>query len=65
MALYFATQGFGSVIWMVTANAVRLVASAGCALAGIYWLDLGAAGFFVSVAGGFCIYAAHLARYSG
>jgi Na+-driven multidrug efflux pump len=27
MALYFATQGFGNVIWTVTANAVRLIAS--------------------------------------
>ena len=36
MALYFATQGFGSVIWTVTANAVRLLASAGCALIAIY-----------------------------
>jgi len=58
MALYFATQGFGSVIWTVTANAVRLAASAGCALAAITWLDLGASGFFVAIAGGFCAYAA-------
>src|SRR5262249_18923363 len=28
MALYFATQGFGSVVWTVAANAVRLFASA-------------------------------------
>jgi putative MATE family efflux protein len=58
MAFYFATQGFGSVIWTVTANAVRLLASTGCALAAIYWLDLGAVGFFVAIAGGFCAYAA-------
>jgi putative MATE family efflux protein len=58
MALYFATQGFGSVVWTVTANAVRLLASTGCALAAIYWLDLGAIGFFVAIAGGFCAYAA-------
>src|SRR6266852_8016491 len=32
MALYFATQGLGSVVLTVTANAVRLLASAGCAL---------------------------------
>jgi hypothetical protein len=42
----------------VTANAVRLLASTGCALAALYWLDLGAIGFFVAVAGGFCAYAA-------
>jgi putative MATE family efflux protein len=58
MALYFATQGFGSVIWTVTANAARLFANAGCALVAIYWFDLGAIGFFVAIAGGFCVYAA-------
>src|SRR5207249_10356503 len=58
MALYFATQGFGSVIWTVTANAVRLLASTGCGLVAIYWLDLGAIGFFVAIAGAFCAYAA-------
>jgi Na+-driven multidrug efflux pump len=58
MALYFATQGFGSVVWTVTANAVRLLASTGCALVAVYWLDLGAIGFFIAIAGGFCAYAA-------
>ena len=58
MALYFATQGFGSVISTVMANAVRLLTSTGCALVAIYWLDLGAIGFFVAIAGGFCAYAA-------
>jgi putative MATE family efflux protein len=58
MGLYFATQGFGSVIWTVTANAVRLGVSTGCALAAIAWLDLGASGFFLAIAGGFCTYAA-------
>jgi putative MATE family efflux protein len=58
MALYFATQGVGSVLWTVTANAVRLIASGGCALIAIAWLDLGALGLFVAIAGGFCVYAA-------
>jgi Na+-driven multidrug efflux pump len=58
MALYFATQGFGSVIWTVTANAVRLLASTGCALVAIIWLDLGAIGFFCAIAAGFCAYTA-------
>lgn len=58
MALYFATQGFGSVILTVAANAVRLLANAACALVAIFWLDLGAIGFFVAVAIGFCAYAA-------
>ena len=58
MALYFATQGFGSVIWTVSANAVRLLVSTGCALVSIYWVGLGAIGFFAAIAGGFCAYAA-------
>lgn len=58
MGLYFATQGFGSVVWTVTANAVRLAASAGCALIAITWLGLSASGFFVAIACGFCAYAA-------
>jgi hypothetical protein len=40
------------------ANAVRLLASAGVALVAIYVPDLGAIGFFVAIAGGFCAYAA-------
>jgi MATE family, multidrug efflux pump len=58
MALYFATQGFGNVVPTVTANAVRLMTSGGCALMAVTWLDLGAVGFFVAVAIGFCAYAA-------
>src|ERR1700680_3444769 len=58
MALYFATQGFGSVMWTVTANAVRLLASSGCAVAATFWLGLGASGFFAAIAVGFCAYAA-------
>ena len=40
------------------ANAVRPLVSAGCALVAIYWLELGAIGFFVAIAGGFCAYGA-------
>jgi Na+-driven multidrug efflux pump len=58
MALYFATQGFGSVIWTVTANAARLLLSAGCAIAATTWLDLGATGFYAGIATGFCSYPA-------
>jgi hypothetical protein len=57
MALYFATQGFGSVIWTVTANTARLLVSAGCAIAATTWLDLGATGFSAGIATGFCSYA--------
>jgi putative MATE family efflux protein len=58
MARYFATQGFGNVVWTVTANGARLLASAGAALIAIYWLEWGAMGFFAAIAGGFCAYAA-------
>jgi Na+-driven multidrug efflux pump len=58
MALFFATQGFGSAVLGVTANAIRLLASAGGALIAIYWLGLGAAGFYAAVAIGFVTYAA-------
>jgi putative MATE family efflux protein len=57
MALFSAMQGFGSVGLIVLANGVRLLASAGGALIGIYWFDLGAIGFFVAVAIGFCAFA--------
>jgi putative MATE family efflux protein len=58
MALFFATLGFGSVVLTVTANALRLLVSAGGAVGAIYWLNLGATGFFVAVAFGFVMYAA-------
>lgn len=57
MAFYFATQGFGSVAWTVTANAFRLLVNTGCALVAIYWLELGVTGFCVSIAAGFAVYA--------
>jgi putative MATE family efflux protein len=58
MALYFATQGMGRVLLAVLANGLRLLASAGGALLAIYWLDAGAAGFFIAVAAGFAAYGA-------
>lgn len=57
-ALFFAAQGFGSVVWNVAANAIRLLVSAVCALAGVYWFDLGIIGFSLAIAGGFCLFAA-------
>ena len=57
-ALFFVTQGVGSNMWTMIANALRLLVSAAGALVAIYWLDLGQVGFFVAVAGGFCAYAA-------
>jgi putative MATE family efflux protein len=58
LALHSAMQGFGSVVLIVAANGVRLLASAAGALIAIYWLGLGAIGFFAAVAIGFCAFAA-------
>jgi hypothetical protein len=48
----------GRVLLAVLANGLRLLASAGGALLTIYWLDAGAAGFFIAVAAGFAAYGA-------
>jgi len=58
MGLYSSSQGLGRVFLPVLANAARLLASAGGALAAIYWFDAGATGFFVAVAAGFAMYGA-------
>jgi Na+-driven multidrug efflux pump len=60
LALFFVTQGVGRAVTAMTANAVRMVASAAGGLVAIYWFDLGVAGFFTAVAAGFCLYAAML-----
>ncbi|HEX2656258.1 MAG TPA: MATE family efflux transporter [Xanthobacteraceae bacterium] len=57
MALYFASQGLGNVIWTVVANAVRLLISIGGGLMTIYWFGLSATGFFAAIAAAFCAYA--------
>jgi putative MATE family efflux protein len=57
LAFFFAAQGFGRAVLAVTANAVRLLTSAGGGLLAIYWLDLGATGLFIAIALGFCVYA--------
>jgi hypothetical protein len=58
MGLYFATQGFGSALCAVAANAVRLLIGGVLALIAVNWLGLGALGFFGSIAVGFSAYAA-------
>ena len=60
LGLFFVSQGFGRGLAAMSANAVRLVVSAGAGLAAVYGLDLGVAGFFAAVAAGFCLYAALL-----
>jgi Na+-driven multidrug efflux pump len=58
LALHSAMQGFGSVVLIVAANGMRLLASAAGALIAIYWFGFGAIGFFAAVAIGFCAFAA-------
>jgi Na+-driven multidrug efflux pump len=55
-ALYFAMQGVGNVVPAVAANGLRLLASAGGALAAVYWLDAGLPGVFAAIAMAFVAY---------
>jgi Na+-driven multidrug efflux pump len=61
LGLFFVSQGFGRGFGAMSANAARLLVSAGAGLAAVYWLDLGIAGFFTAIATGFVLYAALLA----
>jgi MATE family, multidrug efflux pump len=58
LGLFFVCQGYGKGFAAMTANAVRLLVSAGGGLAAVYWLGLGVTGLFAAIAAGFCIYAA-------
>jgi Na+-driven multidrug efflux pump len=58
LALFFVCQGYGRGFAAMTANAVRLLVSAGAGLAAVYWLGLSVNGLFAAIAAGFCIYAA-------
>jgi putative MATE family efflux protein len=62
LGLFYVMQAFGRGVAAMNANAVRLMTSAGCGIAAVYWFDLGLAGFFAAVAAGFCVYAALLVR---
>jgi Na+-driven multidrug efflux pump len=56
MAIYFAMQGVGNVVPAVLANGLRLLISAGGALATMWWLDAGPLGVFIAIACGFILY---------
>jgi putative MATE family efflux protein len=62
LGLFFVNQGLGRGVAAMSANAVRMVVSAGGALVAINGLGLGVSGSFAAVAIGFCIYAALLVR---
>jgi putative MATE family efflux protein len=61
LGLFFVCQGLGRGFGAMSANAARLLASAGAGLAAVSWLGLGIPGFFAAVATGFVLYAALLA----
>jgi MATE family, multidrug efflux pump len=56
MAIYFAMQGVGHVVPAVVANGLRLLASAGGALAAVLWIGAGPLGVFMAIACGFILY---------
>lgn len=58
LGLFFVCQGYGRGFAAMTANAVRLLVSAGAGLIAVYWFNLGVTGLFAAIAAGFCIYAA-------
>jgi len=60
--LFYVTMGVGRGVVAMTANAVRMMTSAGLGLVAVYGFDLGVTGFFAAVAAGFCVYAALLVR---
>ena len=60
LGLFFVSQGFGRGVAAMSANAARLVVSAGAGLLAVYWLDLAVSGFCAAVAAGFTLYAALL-----
>jgi len=57
LGLFFVCQGYGRGFAAMTANAVRLLVSAGAGLAAVYVFGLGAIGLFAAIGAGFCIYA--------
>jgi hypothetical protein len=55
VGLFFVSQGFGRGVAAMTANAVRLIMSAGAGVVAAFWLDLGTPGFCAAVAAGFAL----------
>jgi Na+-driven multidrug efflux pump len=57
MALYFACQGLGKVVFAVLANGIRLLLAAGGGFIAMYWMSAGAVGIFAAIALAFVSYA--------
>ncbi len=56
LALYFASQGAGAVLWPVVAGAGRLVVAVGGGALAVRWLDAGYNGLLGFVAAGMVVY---------
>jgi len=56
MAIYFATQGLGRVVWTVGGNAVRVLFGVSGGLLATFSLDGDPAAFFAAIAGAFTVY---------
>ena len=58
LALFYVSLGLGRGAAAAAANGVRLAVNVVGGLIAVYWLDLGAIGFFAAIAVGFAAYAA-------
>jgi Na+-driven multidrug efflux pump len=57
LGLFFVCQGYGRGFAAMSANAARLLVSAGAGLVGVYGFGLGETCLFAAIGAGFCIYA--------
>jgi putative MATE family efflux protein len=58
LALYFASQGAGTVAWPVLATVLRFVVGVGGAAAGVRWFDAGLVWIYACLAAGMLLYGA-------
>jgi putative MATE family efflux protein len=61
LALYFASQGAGQLLWPLLAGMARLIIAAGGGWLAIHWFGGGLAALFVAIAVAFVIYGAMVA----
>jgi Na+-driven multidrug efflux pump len=58
LALFFASQGAGTVVWPVVATVLRFVVSVGCSAAGVYVFDADLDWIYVCLGAGMVVYGA-------
>lgn len=61
MALYFASQGTGNMLWPLAGGSLRLLVAAGGATLASVWLGLGASAIFACVAAGLVVFGVTIA----